>query len=405
MYEMLTFFYMFNYHSFGFLGAGALMAYVFYRNDFSLILTQDRTMSELMIGTVVFMGLSIYHRGMPLISELGSRYISPMVMYMVGYSLAMISYRKWEINLIVGVVAAFLHGALNVAKNINTNVLYRTGRAYVDIAGELMSATLQNLFFVMSSSMLFYFLVCCKKPVVVRVLGASMTGVGMIGTIHNASRTLIGMTGLLFFVALVIYLYNENEYMDTVAIKLGIFGFVIIFMAVVAYSINIFGIKEMIANSALGERSSRMEGNNNADITSDLRWVYAGSILSLLPAHPFGNVPYGHYAHNLWVDAARDAGFIPLVMYTLFAWRTMRKVVWMVRSYLFTTREKVLLVPIVAAIFISCFIEPVVQGAPYIFATFCFISGCLTCMTDCAAETGKLEIIPEKRVRTPFTKD
>lgn len=402
MYELLMFFYMFNFHSFGFLAAGAMFVYCFYKNDFSFTLTDDRTLVDVMVGTLLFMGLSIYHRGMPLLSEVGSRYLSPMFLFMVGYSLAMISYRKWEINLIVGVVAAFLHGALNVAKNINTDVLYRTGRAYVDIAGELMSATLQNLFFVMSSSMLFYFMVCCKKPIVVRVLGASMTGVGMIGTIHNASRTLIGLTGLLFFVALVVYLYNENEHLDTVVIKLAIFGFVIVFMVVAAYSMNLFGIKEMIANSAMGKRSEGLESRESQDFGNNLRWVYAGNILSKLPEHPLGAVPYEHYAHNLWVDVARDAGIFPFVLYILFAWRTMRKVVWMARSYLFDTREKVLLIPIVAAIFISCFIEPIVQGAPYIFATFCYISGGLTCMTDCAAETDKLEIIPERRVRPHF---
>lgn len=395
IYEMMSFFYAFNFHNFGFLMAAPMIFFLLNDNDYGINYTEDHIWIHLFIGTMAYMVLTIMHFGMPLLSALMSKSICPLVMFLYGYSISMTSFQRFQTNLMIMSVGTFLHGFLNYVKNINVNVLNVTGRTYVDIAGSLISATQQNVHFVMGAALMFYFLVCCRRPLWVRGAGAFMAVGGVMGSMHNASRTVILLTGLLFFFSLVLYLYNENEHLDTMTIKLAIIGTLVLVAAAVLYLTNAFDIQGKIANSALGQR---LESTANTDMEEDMRWVFAGDVLQMLPMYPWGDIPYGHYAHNLWVDCAKDAGLIPFIAYIFFAYHTIRKVVWMIRSYLFTTAEKLIVVPVTAGLFFVFFLEPIIQGCPWYFSYFCYIAGGLTCMTDCAAETNMLEIIPEKRV-------
>ena len=387
MYEVLTFLYAFNYHNYGFLVAAVIVFFLLNQNDFSLTFTSDPIFRYLLVGSVVFMGLSLRYYGMPLLSSFVNLFIAPMILFVYGYMLAMDEYDRFQRNVIVMAFATFLHGLLNIIMNINVDVLSRVGRSYMDIGGELIAATLQNLFFVMPAALLFYFAVCYRENMTLKAGGILMALCGVWGSIMNASRTVILLTGLLFFFAMAIYLYCENEFLDTAVLKMAGAVIALASMALVIYQLNLFDLKARLANSALGKRS---ESTSN-DLAENARWKYAGDILKSLPFYLMGNNPYPHFAHNLWVDTAKQAGVIPFAAYIMVVWKSIKKLAWLVRSSLFSSREKVVIAPIVAGLVFIFFTEPILQGAPMYFALFCFISGGLTCMTDCAEEMGMLD--------------
>lgn len=388
MYEALSFLYAFNYHNYGFLVAIVMLFYMLNQNDYTLTFSDDVIFRYLLVGSMAFMGLTMKYNGFPLLSTFVNRYLAPTILFLYGYAMAMEKYARFQRNLVIIAFGTFLHGILNIITNIGVDVLSRVGRTYMDIGGELIAATLQNLLFVMPAGLLFYFVVCYNEYKPVKVMGCIMGVTGVFGSILNASRTVILLTGLLFFFALAVYLYCENEYMDTAVLKLIGTITILITVAVVIFGLNLFDIQGRLANSALGQRTEKIDN----DVSSNSRWKYAGEILQLLPFHLMGNIPYPHYAHNLFVDAAKEAGVIPFVSYILLVWATAKKVFWLIKSSLFSSEEKVVLAPVTMGLIFVFFTEPILEGAPQYLALFTYIAGGLTCMTDCARETDLLDI-------------
>ena len=113
----------------------------------------------------------------------------------------------------------------------------------------------------------------------------------------------------------------------------------------------------------------------SSSVSQNLRWGYASDILKLLPSYPLGNIPYAHYAHNLWVDIAKETGIIPFILYILFCVISAVTVITYLKRSNFD-REKVIFVSsIFVASILVFFTEPVMEGSPMTFGIFCFVVG------------------------------
>ncbi|MBL0253061.1 MAG: hypothetical protein IPQ12_11040 [Polaromonas sp.] len=103
------------------------------------------------------------------------------------------------------------------------------------------------------------------------------------------------------------------------------------------------------------------------------RWVDA---LSLIPSHPFGwsSFDFG-YAHNLWLDVARNGGWFSFLMSILLS----VLFVFNFKSALKNNREDILYLSFIWCLAIGFsalfMVEPIMDGFVYVFSAFCLFWG------------------------------
>ena len=110
-------------------------------------------------------------------------------------------------------------------------------------------------------------------------------------------------------------------------------------------------------------------------MSQNLRWGYSRDILRMIPMYPMGNIPYGHYAHNLWVDIAKESGIIPFVLYILYSISALIDLIKYVKKNKSNSANVVFVVSIFTAHILVFFTEPIMEGSPMTFSFFCFIIG------------------------------
>lgn len=298
------------------------------------------------------------------------RVIGPPSLFYIGYSRGFKGYLSLKKDIMIIVFAIFTHGFLNVIINRNVDVLLLQGRYYQDIYRGIVSATLQNLMFIFTSALLFYFLVY-EKQKKMKILGI-FTGIfGIYGSINNASRTILVLVIFIFFICLFFNLYLKYGLLGV--IRAGVIMSVLIFLAIVVVRFNLFGIQEWYTKTPLGRR---MQGELvEADLLKNSRWTYAKQILEMILDYPLGKIPSEHYAHNFWIDIAKETGILPFVFYGLFIISSLKNVfIYIRKNYL--KKERIIFIG--SLIFISVvifFIEPIMQASPLTFGIYCFLIG------------------------------
>lgn len=299
------------------------------------------------------------------------RFIGPIVLFYLGYNKGLNGYDLFKKDIYILAFGSFLHGLFNVIKNINVNILEIAGRQYQDIYGGTISATLQNLFFVLNIALFFYF-IFYEKDLKIKIIGILSGLFGIYGTILNASRTLLYLFVIIFAICSLIHLILKHG-KTSGFLKIIMYACILIIFVNLILWLDLFGINEWFSNTALGQRE--ISSNSDSSFSQNLRWTYAFDILKLLPRYPFGNIPYEHYAHNLWLDIAKETGIIPFVLYILFVIISLKEVI----KYLFKLNkcsEKIIfIISIVVPYILVFFTEPIMIGAPMIFSTYSFIIG------------------------------
>lgn len=99
-------------------------------------------------------------------------------------------------------------------------------------------------------------------------------------------------------------------------------------------------------------------------------------------AHEFGNF---QYSHNLWLDAARVTGIIPLIFLAIFTIQSISLILKVIRSssYFFNINVASTFIGLLAIFFV----EPIIEGLPSALIIFCFLIGYLTGFLE--VRTGK----------------
>jgi len=99
--------------------------------------------------------------------------------------------------------------------------------------------------------------------------------------------------------------------------------------------------------------------------------------------YPFGGgALYSHvggYAHELYLDVYSDVGIVGYLLIVVFVVGTTINV-WRVinKNSRFDNELKLLVLCTYTAIFAEFFIEPIVQGVPWLLCSFCIISGLIS---------------------------
>ncbi|NDP28000.1 MAG: hypothetical protein GZ087_11325 [Flavobacterium sp.] len=90
-------------------------------------------------------------------------------------------------------------------------------------------------------------------------------------------------------------------------------------------------------------------------------------------AHEFGNFKY---SHNLWLDAGRVTGIIPLIFLIIYTLQSISLILKVIRSnnYFFNINVASTFIGLMALFFV----EPIIEGLPSALIIFCFLIGYLT---------------------------
>ena len=371
MYDVLIFLYANNFFHYANYLLVVMFLYSIVQKKFAIVRVRTISFIFLLMGSMTYCGLFLRNYDMPETSTFMLRFISPIIMFYMGYVIGLKGIEVLKKEIILIAFAGCLHGLMNVVTNRNLDILSVAGRQYQDIYGGSISGTLQNLFFIASSALLFYFFVCTKTKKL-KIIGTLAGLSGILASIVNASRTIIYVTILIFMFSLFVYLLQQYNF-ETAIARFGIVALVLLFIAVFVMWLDLFHIQELLANSALGRRETTAVATSS--VAQNLRWTYAGDILRLLPKYPFGGVEYDHYAHNLWVDIAREAGIIPFILYILFAISAIKEGIVYYRDNSNKIINKIFILSILITYLLVFFTEPIMDGSPISFSLFCFALG------------------------------
>lgn len=373
MYELLMFAYANNFMNYANYAVILCFGYCLYKSKFKIVKPKSMVFLWLFFGSLLYCVLYLRNYEMPERSTFMLRFIVPVLMFYIGVVLAKQGVDKIKKEIIIIAFAGCIHGVLNVVTNRNLDILSIAGRQYQDIYGGPISGTLQNLFFIASTALLFYFFVCTQNKWL-KILGTIAGCSGMIASVINASRTMIFVTVIIFFISMIFYIYEKHGF-GTMIFRTILIVSALLTLILIVMWLDLFGIQEILANSALGRREATAVASSS--VSQNLRWKYASDILKMLPDNLLGGIDYSHYAHNLWVDIAKEAGIIPFVLYILF---TVSSIINCYKYCANRSNElvnRILFFSIIITYLLVFFTEPIMNGSPISFGLFAFVVGAL----------------------------
>lgn len=353
---------------------------------------KDRLFIVLVLASFSYGIIYCKNYGPPAISSVFLRFFSPVIFYIYGKIRIKKGVNTIAKDMIVLSFGSFIHGFLNVIINFDTEILTIEGRAYKDIYEGIISATEQNLLMIMVASLLFYFLFC-EKNKYLKIAGSLCSLFCVFASFKNASRTLIILTALSFLVCYFVYFFLnkglEKKIVSTALILIAIlFGTLII-------STNFFGLMDRFYETELGQR---FFNNTNAvfDLSTNLRFTYAYDILCDIPKYLMGNNPYSNYAHNFFLDIAKEAGIIPFILYSIFYFGCILDVIKILKKGTIDISYKILVLSLLIGFTIAFFTEPLMQGQPILFSIFAFLTASVSTMTKQYGRRHSFELSKEK---------
>lgn len=135
-----------------------------------------------------------------------------------------------------------------------------------------------------------------------------------------------------------------------------------------------------LVQSANGFKFQRVLQIRPENIVNDGRWPVAMAVIKNIPNQPFGNMDM-YWAHNLWLDVARVAGIIPMVILLVFSFMTLVRGVSFIRSYRKADPDVMALAfGVLVILNISFFLEPVIEASPQNFMIYALIMGMIASM-------------------------
>ncbi len=213
-----------------------------------------------------------------------------------------------------------------------------------------------------------------KSKMTAKVFAALALTIVFLYNLILAGRTLFLILIIVTLVCSIFYFKESNSISKRFKLFSSIL--VIILLLYIAYSYNLFGIKSHIANSNI---YFRFFNDNSQDILSGQRGNLKLSHLKNFGAGLWGGSHIrrlcGGYAHDLWLDAYDEAGIFALISLVLFSIGCLYTL-WKCISLKYMSKSlRLMLLAVYTSIFLQFFVEPIIQGMPWLFVCFCFMHG------------------------------
>lgn len=184
---------------------------------------------------------------------------------------------------------------------------------------------------------------------------------------------LVNRTAILAIILIVItgaFYYNKKNFAKIVLFI--IFLFLLLFTII---KLNIIDTNILDAYETRNEGESDIKGGGG-------RFERWGIAIQYMIQYPFGfsHMSHDFYAHNLWLDSARNAGIFPFLLLVIFFIKS-------IRSYASVYKKSnsalgYYLLSLYNCCTIYCMGEPIIEALPLFFYLYCFISGLLNSYND-----------------------
>ena len=297
-------------------------------------------------------------------------FISPILAYLIGLNLQKIPGISTEKILYSLALGYFVYGFLNF---ISTPKELLNLRQIINYwSNDFISATLQGSFYTLISSMFFYGIIISKKRIV-KLISVFTVIFSIYASIESATRTLLIIFFVVFLINILLYIKTNKIRLRNKFVLLICILFVF-FILIVIYINNWMGIQEIISTLPI---------NNRTDIESGLdtpRYQYVLESLKYV-FHTFqgGGLITKQlgisYIHNMWLDTVNTVGLIPAILLIVYSISTLINICKLLISKTVSLANKHLFISLYIAFLMECFVEPILEGIPYFFASMCFING------------------------------
>ena len=327
----------------------------------------DNTALTILIFSIVYATFTLFNGVSKSMFQLLCNLLSPTIFYIFGKHIVKKNTKKEVVAFIAISLFAFSIMAISdVIKDIGYNGFANITRQIETSGRETsLSATLFALVFSLNICGLGVFISYNDKKTFIPYFFFALCIASLVSNMHLINRTAIVLFVLVTLISIT-YKYRKNIFFILFSIALV----TIIIMLLFKYGIISSDVIEAYEQRALYDEI------NDRGLTSerDVRWIM--SIRNIF-IYPFGwrNEPIGFnpYAHNLWLDVARDAGFFPFTILIIASCMSIKDILRISLSN-FKTYNAVLTL-LYITFFISSFVEPVIQGIPLYFYLFTMLWG------------------------------
>ncbi len=150
----------------------------------------------------------------------------------------------------------------------------------------------------------------------------------------------------------------------------------IILLLLFVYQANILGIRSYIEDSPLYERF--FSKDSEMELDEDRRDVKKQYFLKNMFYHPFGGMHMREemgYAHDIFLDTYDEAGIFALLGMVIYLLISISHLIKCLSddTLSFGFRQIVLCIYVIC--YMEFMVEPILQGMPWLFASFCLIDG------------------------------
>lgn len=324
----------------------------------------------------------------------------PFCLYVLGNTLAKndFLYKKTYRYLYLIIGSSALYGFLSLYKTIKlygsmNDALSAEGRTVVNLWGDnLIAATGLNSYISLGLSLLPLLFLSDKSinNKKFKIINIILFSISVYTTVQLANRTGLMIT-IVSTIAVILFTKKNVKF----SIKL-IMATILLFFFKLLYSQNFMGVKNWWESSLIYYRlENGALANDNPRI---LAWKTAFNGLFEYPMGGRQSYIRVGYAHNLWLDVARDTGIIPYLLIISFTIAVIITLVKFMRTdhpaYL-----KGLIVTSSISFFITFSIEPVIEGILDYFTFFCFFIGVIQRLNV----DYKKELVPVNHTRTSIS--
>lgn len=299
-----------------------------------------------------------------------------LICYIMGYNMMQIDMQKQELNykkffLLLCVVAAgtLVHYLLNWTTNLNAF----NSRNTIDIwTGAVMAATGQAS------------LACLPLALSIAGIFSSnnrnikVLSFGVLAVVVGYNLILSGRTLFILIAAVAVLAFLHRLVREQSGKMKTVFSLALIIAVVVlAYHFNLFGIRTAVENSLFYDR---FFGDRAIELDEDGRMDKKLYHLRHMLQYPFGGVNIREqigYAHDIYLDTYDEAGIFALLSLLFYIAQAIGSLWKCVSNKCipFAVRQTVLCLYVL--VLIEFMVEPILQGMPWFFASFCFIDGCV----------------------------
>ena len=191
-----------------------------------------------------------------------------------------------------------------------------------------------------------------------------------------AGRTIFALIIAAVVASLLYVCFTERK----TSLKTFLFILIVVLLACWMYNKNVFSIKDLVESSNFYERFYGSEHAEGMEETS--RWEHKQAYLERFLNHPWGggNIrkEYGHSAHDLYLDTYDESGIIALIAIVVYIIASLVRCVKCMRSNILSRQMRLMVLCTYLVCNITFWIEPIMRGAPWLVAVYCFIDGAVT---------------------------